>query len=451
MLQYLLNMNKELIRKATIIIQTLQNNNHIAYFAGGCVRDMLLKEVPKDIDIATSATPETVLKLFPHCHQIGAAFGIINVVIENESFEVATFREEDGYTDGRHPAKINYTTSPKLDAARRDFTINAMFYDPINDKILDYHNGEEDLNNHLLKAVGKADKRLSEDFLRILRAIRFAIRFDLTINNDVKNAIIKNLKGLKKLSAERIRDELNKIFIGKNPHKAFAILEELGIFKIIIPELSALKGVEQSAKYHPEGDVFTHTMLMLEHMTYPNIELAWSILLHDIGKPTTYALDEDGIPHFYAHEKFGQEIAERILFQLKFSKKEIKNISSAVRNHMKFAHVDKMKKAKLKRFMAEDNFSLQLELHRIDCISSHSIMNNYIFLLDELITLKNTPSLPPPLLNGKDIINLGISPGPFIGSLLKKVQDAQLEGIINSKNEAIEMVQSEVSNLNIKK
>jgi len=289
----------------------------------------------------------------------------------------------------------------------------------------------------VLKTVGDPMRRFNEDYLRILRAVRFAIRFSLSVSPETADAVRKSVKGLHRLSSERIRDELNKIFTGKSPDRALEMLFSLKLLDEILPEVSAMYGVEQSEQYHPEGDVFTHTKLMLRHMALPDVELAWSVLLHDVGKPGAYELDENGVPRFYCHESLSAEISEDILTRLKFSNKQKKNICTAVKNHMKFAHVDKMKKSKLLRLMSEETFSLQLELHRIDCISSHKMLDNYVFLLDKLIELRNQPVLPPPLISGRDLLKLGFAPGPVLGKVLNEIRDLQLDGSLHSKDDAL--------------
>jgi len=429
--------NNKMNQGALEVVNALREKGHLAFFAGGCVRDFILGVDSKDMDIATSALPSEILNIFPKCRKIGESFGIINVVNNNIDYEVATFREEDSYRDGRHPERINYTKTPRVDAARRDFTINAMFYDPFSEMILDYFDGIKDLEKGCLRTVGNPTRRFNEDYLRILRAVRFAIRFELDIQSDTYLAIKNSVRGLHKLSSERIRDELNKILTGKNPSAAIDLLFSLNILNEILPELSNMAGVEQSQEYHPEGDVFVHTKLMLRHMVFPTVELAWSVLLHDTGKVETFHLDENNIPHFYNHETLSAEIGDKILTRLKFSNNQKKTICTAVRNHMKFAHVNKMRRSKLLRMISEDSFSLQLELHRLDCISSHKILDNYNFLLDELYLMNNTPSLPPPLVTGKDLIDLGWTPGPEFGKVLKHIRDMQLEKIFISKDDAV--------------
>ena len=428
----------KLYNHALEVVKTLQQAGFVAYFAGGCVRDMLLGQDSHDIDIATSAKSDEVLALFPRCHEIGAAFGIINVMMDEHCYEVATFREERGYSDGRHPEEIKYTDDPELDAKRRDFTINAMFFNPVNENLLDFHDGQGDLRKRVLKTVGAPEMRFGEDFLRILRAVRFAIRFDMELAEDISPAIKDNLSGLQKLSVERIRDELNKMLTGKHPDKALQMLADLGILKEILPEIADLQGVEQPKEFHPEGDVFVHTVLMLKHISHPSVELAWSVLLHDVGKPSTFSIGDDGVEHFYCHEHESAKMGEKIMSRFKFSKKEIVNVVETVGNHMRFAHVSQMRKAKLMRLMASETFSLQLELHRLDCISCHCKMDQYVFLLDKLNEEENMVVLPEPLVNGRNLMKLGIPGGPEMGKILKRISDMQLEGELTTKEEALE-------------
>lgn len=434
-----LNMKKgSLFDGAFNIVKKLQGQGHKAFFVGGCVRDSLLGRDLHDIDIVTSAIPDEVMRIFPHNHPIGEAFGIITVPENGHCYEIATLREERGYADGRHPDDISYTDDPLLDAKRRDFTVNGMFFDPVNDVLLDYFGGREDLDRGILRTIGSAYERFSEDYLRILRAVRFTVKLGFDIDPEIFDAINKLRQNLKSLSMERIREEFNKILTGPNPSRAFRIMFESGILTETVPELAAMYGVPQPKKHHPEGDVFTHTMLMLDHMAIPSVELGWSILLHDIAKPCTLSIDDEGTEHFYGHEHQGAEMALIILEKLKFSRASIDMICSAVKNHMRFAHVHEMKTAKWKRLMADPNFPLELELHRIDCISSHGKIDNYLLSLDRTIGLGNRIELPKPFLAGRDLIAIGIKPGPFMGRILKELLDLQLEGNIQSAEEALE-------------
>lgn len=428
------------------IVKTLQEHGYSAYFAGGAVRDMLLEKTADDIDIATSAKPEEVIRLFPHSYKIGAAFGIINIIENGKSFEVATFRKERNYCDGRHPEEVYFSDNPETDAKRRDFTINGMFFDPVSEKLLDFVDGKKDLASGILRTIGNAEERFSEDYLRILRAVRFCTRFKLQFTEDIPPAIKKTKGNLQLLSAERIRDELNKMFTGPEPDRAIRLLFDLEVLKEILPEVADMHGITQPPEFHPEGDALTHTLLMFTHMTYPSVELAWAILLHDVGKPVTQTIGDDGIEHFYRHDQKSADIAEKILSRLRFPKKTIDAVVHAVRNHMRFAHVHEMRASKWKRIIAEATFPLELELHRIDCISSHRKLNNYILLLDRIYEQENSIQLPKPLITGKDLLELGFKPGPEIGKLLKQVADMQLEEKLKSKEDALDWIQSHSSN-----
>jgi poly(A) polymerase len=401
---------------------------------------MLLGKTSEDIDIVTSAKPDEVVNIFPRSYEIGAAFGIINVVLNGIPFEVATFREERGYLDGRHPTEVKYTDNPETDALRRDFTINGMFYDPADDKIYDFVGGRNDLSRGIIRTIGKAEDRFSEDYLRILRAVRFCVRFGYELSEEIRPAVLKLVGNLNVLSAERIRDELNKMLTGPEPDRALKMMFEMGILEEVLPEVVAMSGVTQHPEYHPEGDVFEHTALMLSHMAFPDPEIAWAILLHDVGKPLTKTIGDDGIEHFYTHEQKSAELAEDILKRFRFPAKSITNIVHAVRQHMRYAHVQEMRPAKWKRLIAEETFPLELELHRADCISSHRIMSSFTFLLDRMNEMANEVKLPPPLVSGKDLIALGMKPGPAFGEILENIADLQLEGKITSREEAIEQI-----------
>ena len=425
---------------AVEIVRELKSRGFIAYFAGGAVRDMLLGKTSDDIDIVTSAKPDEIVNIFPHSYEIGAAFGIINVVVAGVPFEVATFREERGYLDGRHPTEVRFTDNPETDALRRDFTINGMFYDPADGRIYDFVGGRNDLSKGIIRTIGKPEDRFSEDYLRILRAVRFCVRFGYELSEDINPAVAKFAGNLNALSAERIRDELNKMLTGPEPDRALKMMLEMGILKEVLPEIAAMSGVTQHHEYHPEGDVFEHTALMLSHMAFPETELAWTILLHDVGKPLTKSVGDDGIEHFYTHEQKGAELAEDILKRFHFPTKNISNIVHAVRQHMRYAHVQEMRPAKWKRLIAEETFPLELELHRIDCISSHKFMSSFTFLLDRINEQANEIKLPPPLVTGKDLIALGMKPGPEFGEILEGIADLQLEGEISTKEQALEQI-----------
>ncbi len=419
------------------IIKTLLGNGYDAYFVGGVVRDTILGKPVKDIDIVTSALPQQVKNSFSHTFDVGISFGIVVVVINGINYEVATFREEREYSDGRHPGQITYTDNPKLDAARRDFTINAMFYNPLSEELLDFYGGRDDLSRGMIRTVGDARIRFKEDYLRLLRAVRFCSRFRFKMDTEIISAIRELKEKISGLSSERIREELTSMLTGRNPAGAIELLQKLGLLKIILPEISRMKGVEQPEEYHPEGDVFVHTMLMLKHMAIPTSELAWSILLHDVGKPAARTIGEDGIAHFYGHEAIGANMAETILKRLKFSKKMTACIVHAVRDHMRFAHVDQMRQSTWKRLMAAEHFPMELELHRIDCISSNGLLGNYALLLDRLPEFEAERNLPAPLIAGADLIRIGLKPGPLFGNILKTIREMQLNGEIHTAKEAL--------------
>lgn len=425
------------------IIGKLQEKGHIAYLAGGCVRDMLRGETPKDYDIATSALPEEITSIFTKTREVGVHFGVVIVIVNNQAFDVATFRNDGSYKDGRHPEEVTFST-PQDDTARRDFTVNGIFFDPISEKYIDFVEGKSDIDKKVIRAIGEPNLRFQEDHLRLLRAIRFAARFDYEIEAETWNSIKSNASGITKISKERIRDELTKILLNENRVLGFDLLVESGLMEHIIPQILQLKGCEQPPQFHPEGDVFVHTRLMLSLLKdAPSIELVLSVLLHDIGKPATYSFDEEADRiRFNGHDKLGAEMSEQILRDLKFSNSIIEDVVQMVANHMTFKDVQKMRQSKLKRFMSRSTFNDEIELHRVDCLGSWGGLDNYDFLNKKMVEFANEPIIPQPLLTGKDLIELGWSPGPDLGQTLNSVQDMQLEGKLNSKDEALDWVKS---------
>lgn len=425
------------------IIGKLQEKGHIAYLAGGCVRDMLRGETPKDYDIATSALPEEITSIFTKTREVGVHFGVVIVIVNNQAFDVATFRNDGSYKDGRHPEEVTFST-PQDDTARRDFTVNGIFFDPISEKYIDFVEGKSDIDKKVIRAIGEPNLRFQEDHLRLLRAIRFAARFDYKIEAETWNSIKSNASGITKISKERIRDELTKILLNENRVLGFDLLVESGLMEHIIPQILQLKGCEQPPQFHPEGDVFVHTRLMLSLLKdAPSIELVLSVLLHDIGKPATYSFDEEADRiRFNGHDKLGAEMSEQILRDLKFSNSIIEDVVQMVANHMTFKDVQKMRQSKLKRFMSRSTFNDEIELHRVDCLGSWGGLDNYDFLNKKMVEFANEPIIPQPLLTGKDLIELGWSPGPDLGQTLNSVQDMQLEGKLNSKDEALDWVKS---------
>src|SRR5881396_3899235 len=423
----------------------LRERGHIAYFAGGCVRDIIRGETPKDFDIVTDARPEAVQKLFPHTFAVGAHFGVIIVLEDSFQFEVATFRSDDAYIDGRHPSAVHFS-SPEEDAKRRDFTINGMFYDPVAEKVIDFVGGRADIAAKLLRAIGDPAQRFAEDRLRMLRAVRLATMLDYKIDSQTWDALLASAPSINQISAERIRDELVRIFISPNRLRGWDLLDSSGLMRAILPELEAMKGVLQPEQFHPEGDVFQHTRLMLQFLQETvSVPLVFSVLLHDVAKPRTATVDETGRIRFNAHDRIGAVMTEEIMRRLRFSGAEIDAAVEMVRQHMVFKDVPKMRVAKLKRFMARPTFEDELELHRVDCEGSHGMLDNYEFLLRKREEFANEPIIPPPLVRGDDLMALGLKPGPKFGEILEAVETRQLEGTLRTREEALKWVQREYS------
>lgn len=426
---------------ATAIARRLQEAGHTAYFAGGCVRDELLGLEPHDYDIATSAKPAEVQKLFPHTQAVGAHFGVILVMEHGRTFEVATFRSDHEYIDGRRPEMVTFST-PEEDAARRDFTINGMFHDPVAGRFIDFVGGREDLRAKTLRAIGDPAARFREDKLRLLRAVRFAARFGYQIDPATREALRAHAADIRAVSAERIREELVKILAHPNRVGGFDLLDQCGLLGEILPEIEALKGCEQPAQFHPEGDVFVHTRAMLGLLPPDaTARLALAVLFHDIGKPPTfrYHADEDRI-RFSGHDRVGAAMTEKLMERLRFSRNDIDRVAEAVRQHMVFKDVRNMRTARLKRFMAREGFAEELELHRVDCQSSHGALDNYEFLKAKAEEFAKEPLIPPPLVSGHDLVALGWKPGPRFGPVLEAVQTAQLEGTLTTTAEALDWI-----------
>jgi poly(A) polymerase len=425
------------------IVRRLRGAGYIAYFAGGCVRDLLRGQVPKDFDIATDATPEVVQKIFARTYAVGAHFGVI-VVLENEfQFEVATFRSDGAYLDGRRPVEVHFATAEE-DAARRDFTINGMFFDPEKNQIIDFVGGRSDLERKLIRAIGDPGQRFAEDRLRMLRAVRFATTLGFEIDQATWEAIEASAASITEISAERIREELVRIFLSPNRVRGWDLLDASGLMRAVLPELEAMKGCEQPPQFHPEGDVFKHTRIMLEMLpAEASLPLVFSVLFHDVGKPPTAMVDEEGRIRFNGHDRIGAEMTEAIMERLRFSRAEIDATVEAVRQHMVFKDVPNMRVAKLKRFMARPTFEDELELHRVDCASSHAMLDNYEFLLKKKEEFANEPIIPPPLIRGDDLIAMGLKPGPKFGEILEAVETRQLEGGLKDREEALDWVKAE--------
>ena len=422
------------------IVKTLSGAGHRALFAGGVVRDLLLGNRVSDIDIATSALPQEVEALFPHTIAVGKQFGVMIVVVNSINYEVATFRAEAGYLDGRHPSSVRFTGAEE-DARRRDFTVNALFLDPLTRDIIDYAGGLEDLKGRLIRTVGNPAERLEEDKLRILRAVRFACQLGFQIDSNTWNEVGRQVSKLLQVSWERIRDELIKILTGPAPARGLDLLSDSGILDVILPEVAAMRGVPQPPEFHPEGDVFVHTRLMFEiagQVSDPDLALA--ILLHDVGKPPTLIV-RDRI-RFDGHDQKGAEMAEAIGRRLRLPVQQIEEVSELVREHLRFIPVQEMRESTLKRFLRKENVEKHLELHRLDCRASHGDLTSYHFCRAKLEEFSQEAMRPEPLLNGHDLIALGLTPGPLFSEILSSLEDLQLEGKIATRDEALEWVRS---------
>lgn len=419
------------------IVQTLARAGHQALLAGGCVRDALLGQEPKDYDVATSARPDEIEKLFPGSLTVGAQFGVVIVHRRGINVEVATFRTDGTYSDGRHPDAVTFS-NPEEDAKRRDFTVNGLFLDPQRNEVLDFVGGRADLEARLVRAIGDPAKRFAEDHLRLMRAVRFAVMLDFQIE-PVTWAAVCEMSGLiATVSAERIRDELCKTLLHASRVRGFDLLVESGLMAAILPEVLALRGCAQPPQFHPEGDVFVHTRLMLELLPPDaSLPLVLSVLLHDIAKPATATVDETGRIRFNGHDKLGAEMTDAILRRLKFPNHVIEQTVEAVANHMIFKDVPRMRTSKLKRFMVRPGFEEELELHRIDCLGSHGGTENYEFIRQKQREFANEPLIPPRLLTGNDLIQRGWTPSPLIGQVLTAIQNLQLEGTLQSREAAL--------------
>jgi poly(A) polymerase len=441
---------------ATTIVQTLRQRGFQAYLVGGCVRDLLLGRVPKDYDISTEATPDQVMRIFPETYAVGAQFGVVLVPApdsERESsdedapksrtVEVATFRSDIGYSDGRRPDEVRFSRDPREDVARRDFTINGMLLDPVSDEVLDFVGGRADLAAGIIRTIGDPQRRFDEDKLRLLRAVRFAARFAYAIE-PATFAAMRNLAAqIQVVSRERVRDELTRMLIQENARRAFLLLDESGLLKEVLPEISAMKGVEQPPEFHPEGDVFVHTLLLLENLPHPcPPTLAWGALLHDVGKPPTFRVAADRI-RFDDHVDVGVKMAEEICRRLRFSNDDTVQILALVDNHMRFGHATLMKESTLKRFLRLPEFDQHLALHRADCLASHSNLSTYEFIQQKQREIPVAKMRPSPLVTGDDLIAAGHAPGPKFREILHAVEDAQLEGRLSSRAAALEFVHKE--------
>ena len=424
------------------IIRALSQQGYRALLAGGCVRDMRLDRTPKDWDVATAAGPEDVTRLFDRVLPIGVEFGIVTVVLEDGQYEVARFRRDGPYRDGRHPDHTEFAT-PEEDARRRDFTINGMFYDPLEEQLIDYVEGERDLERRLVRAIGDPRQRFEEDFLRMLRAVRFTARLGFELDPATAAAIGENSDKIVRVSAERIRDELTLILTEGAPALGMGLLMQLGLMQAVLPEVAATRGVPQPPEYHPEGDVWTHVQLMLEKLDAPTATLGWGVLLHDIGKPPTFTR-ADRI-RFNGHDARGAEMAAAIGRRLRLSKVEGEQIRELTAQHMRFCNVKEMRDSKLKRFLRQPIFPELLELHRVDCLASHGKLDLYEFCREKTAEAGQEGLRPPRLVTGHDLIGMGLEPGPRLGEILQWVEDEQLEGRLADREQALAAVELKYS------
>ena len=423
--------------QAESIVRQLVQAGHVAVYAGGCVRDALLERTYPDVDIATSATPDQVQALFPKASDPqGKAFGVIRLRMDEHVFEIATFRVDGPYLDGRRPSSVIFTTAEE-DARRRDFTINGMFFDPLKNEVLDYVQGRTDLAAKTIRAIGDPVARFTEDRLRLFRALRFAVQLDFEIEPSTWKALVSLAPESKVISPERVRDELVKVFISPNPARGLDLMYDSGLLAVWIPELLEMRGCAQSPEHHPEGDVWVHTRLLLTHLKNPSPVLAFSALLHDVGKPRTSKTEPNGRIRFFGHEGVGARMAEEILRRLRFSNDDIGAITACIANHMAFKDAPHMRVSTLKRMLARPTFSEELELHRIDCSSSHGQLDIHAFLQDKLSEFSQEEIKPKPLVTGHDLRELGAKPGPAMGKILHQLMDEQLEGKISDRTGAL--------------
>jgi putative nucleotidyltransferase with HDIG domain len=446
-----MNLTSDKAREATRIVRELRDRGFSAYLAGGCVRDLVLGREPADYDVATSATPAEVMRLFPKTYAVGAQFGVVLVPVlrngptgerANYATEVATFRSDGAYSDGRHPDQVQFSSSAQLDVQRRDFTINGLLLDPLSRDVLDYVGGRQDLERGVVRAIGEPHHRFSEDKLRMLRAVRFAARFGYQIYPRTFAAIQELAAQIHQVSRERIRDEILKMLTEGRARRAFELLDETGLLQQVLPEIKKMHGVAQPPEYHPEGDVWVHTLLLLEKLPAGcSKTLALGVLLHDVGKPPTFRVAPDRI-RFDQHAEVGTRMAEEICRRFHLSNDETAQVCALVANHMRFGDVMRMKESTLKRFFRLPEFSEHLELHRMDCLSSHRDLTLYDFAKHKFEEMPLEQIRPTPLITGNDLIAAGYMPGPQFKEWLTALEDAQLEGAITTKEEALGLVRS---------
>ena len=442
---------------AKSIVEILGQRGFQVYLVGGCVRDLLLKREPKDYDVATDATPQQVMKIFPDTYAVGVQFGVVLVpvpdgatgqnaigeTLESASVEVATFRSDIGYSDGRHPDEVRFSCDPEQDVLRRDFTINGMLLDPVSGEVLDFVGGRRDLEAGIIRTIGDPEHRFQEDKLRMLRAVRFAARFEYEIEPATFAGIQRRAEEIGVVSRERVRDELTRMLTEGHARRAFQLLDEGRLLQFVLPEISAMKGIQQPPEFHPEGDVFVHTLMLLDNLPQPcPLTLAWGALLHDVGKPPTFRVAADRI-RFDDHVEVGVKMAEEICRRLRFSNDVTSQILALIQNHMRFGHVTRMKESTLKKFMRLPRFEEHLALHRADCLASHCNLGAYEFVQQKRNEIPPETMRPAKLITGDDLIAAGHTPGPRFREILNAVEDAQLEGRLFSRDQALEFVQRE--------
>jgi poly(A) polymerase len=448
-----MNLSSPKALQAKRIVETLRGHGHTAYLAGGCVRDLLLDREPTDYDVATSATPQEVMRLFPLTYAVGAQFGVVLVPIrregpqgerENYSIEVATFRSDGAYSDGRHPDQVQFSREARLDVQRRDFTINGLLLDPASHEVLDFVGGQADLKRGIIRTIGEPHQRFAEDKLRLLRAVRFAARFGYTIEEKTFAAIRELAPQIHQVSRERIRDEILKMLTEGHARRAFELLDQTSLLEQVLPEIKRMQGVEQPPQFHPEGDVWVHTLMLLEGLP-PNASptLALGALLHDVGKPPTFRRADDRI-RFDQHDEVGTAMAAEICRRFRLSNDETDQVCALVANHMRFANITRMKESTLKRFFRLPRFEEHLELHRLDCMGSHRGLDLYDFAREKLRSLPAEQIRPAPLITGDDLIAAGYHPGPLFKEVLSAVEDAQLDGSIHTREEALALARKKV-------
>ena len=428
---------------ATQICATLRASGHQAYLVGGCVRDVVLGREPADFDVATDALPARVQELFPNSVDVGARFGVILVVEDGARVEVATFRSDVGYSDGRHPDRVEYSRSPEEDVRRRDFTINGMMLDTVSGEVLDFVGGQEDLRAGVVRAIGAPELRFREDKLRMVRAVRFAARLGYQIDAATLAAIRAAAREVTRISAERLRDELTKLLTEGAARRGFELLDETRLLETLLPEVARMKGVAQPPQFHPEGDVWIHTRMMLEGLTAgATPTLAWGVLLHDVGKPPTFASAEqtgDRI-RFDGHAEIGARMAAEICGRLRFATRDAEQIEALVANHMRFKDVLQMRPATLKRFVRLERFEEHLAQHRLDCLASHGNLDAYEFVSRFVRETPPEEVRPARLVTGADLKSMGLAPGPQFKEILQAIEEAQLDGRLRARDEALDFV-----------